>query len=129
MCVLVKGTWVADTFLPEDEAVYQTGVLNIQRFVMTFAKIHESYDHNWETTLAELGILHALPSSKSWITEWERCIFVSDKNFTMTHYTSYLNLLSILRHTMVNGDLFWTNRTVVLDTSVSIDWFVAQVVK
>ena len=129
MCVLVKGTWIARTFIPEDKAVYANGILNIQRFILAFTELHSQYDNDWDISLDQLGVLRGIPDTSFWIDSYNTAVFTSEKNFTVKHYNAYINLLSILRHTMTDGDMLWNNRTVLLDTSVAQDWLVGAVVK
>ena len=122
MKYIATGVWRSDdTFIPDNAEVFTEAMGNIMNLTYALVEtIHVMGDDIW-AAMSALGISQSLLDAAEFATVLHDMKSIRTYGITRKEYDRYQWMISVLRHSLDHGEVFWQTRTLLLDNQSAAD--------
>ena len=115
MKYIATGVWRSDdTFIPDNAEVFTEAMGNIMNLTYTLVEtIHQHNDDIWAAMTA-LGISQSLLDAAEFATVLHDMKGIRTYGISRKEYDRYQWMISVLRHSLDHGEVFWMTRTILM---------------
>lgn len=126
---IIKGVWLAGKFeYSTTKLEFLDAMDNMQRFVTSIVNLLAQTTGDTPERIRWMTQQLEIESSITDFDDLERAyydiLYIDYYHVTRRQYMAYMYMLSLFRHLLLNGEVLWDNRTVLLDISTASDWMI-----
>ena len=132
--IIIQGTWLAGKFQRQSTKMeFLDAMNNMQKFVSSVVNLMAQTTGDTTERIRwmcdELGITDSVTDIDDVERAYYDILYIDFYHVTRRQYLAYTYMLSLFRHLLMNGEVMWDNRTVLLDTSEASDWLIHSTVQ